>query len=58
MNIEAPFGIWITTYEINNSAFIPTLTHIFWGQTLSQAFDVANPTLLAIISFHLLLKEK
>jgi len=44
--IKAPVGIMITTFELVQGKANPTLSHIFWGETLQQAIGNAKAHLL------------
>ena len=45
MNL-APYQVLVTTYEVSNSNRNPTLTHIFYGQTLNEAYGNARAHLI------------
>lgn len=49
----APFGIAITTYEIDpqTQRYIPVLTHIFWGQNFNEAIGYARSHLITDVFY-------
>lgn len=47
MEPKAPIGISVTTYEISQGQYNPTLTHIFWGQDINQALSYAKSHLIS-----------
>jgi len=48
MQALAPYGIYITTFESSGK---PTLTHVFWSDTLDGAFGVAKSHLITDFYF-------
>jgi predicted alpha/beta-fold hydrolase len=46
MELKAPVGLYITTYELSNAKRTPTLSHVFWGQDLAQAVHNAKSHLI------------
>lgn len=51
MDLKAPVGLAITTYEVSEEGFAPTLTHIFWGDDLKDAIGVAKSHLITDLFF-------
>ena len=43
----APFQIVVTSFEIDKGTVTPTLSHIFYGQTLEKAYQVARSHLIS-----------
>ena len=41
-----PYQIWITTYEISKNGLNPTLSHVFYGKTLKEAYGYARSHLI------------
>ena len=42
MDLKAPIGLYITTYEISHGKAIPVLSHIFWGNDIDEAIHYAK----------------
>lgn len=46
METRKNVGLSITTYEIQDGEYIPTITHVFWGKDLNRAIEVAKAHLI------------
>ena len=46
MEETPPYQIWITTYEIIDEEMNPTLSHVFYGSTLEEAYGYAESHLI------------
>lgn len=42
IKMQAPYCLSITSYEINESGSTPTLTHLFWGENIETAAEIAK----------------
>ncbi len=51
MDLKAPVGLAVTTYEIQGKKYVPTLTHIFWGNDIEKATGVAHSHLITDFFF-------
>lgn len=47
MELKSPVGLYITTYEISEGKHNPTLSHIFWGDDLKTAIDIAKSHMIS-----------
>lgn len=47
LHVDSAYGIAITTYEQGEQdSWVPTLTHVFWGDDLQSALGVAKSHLV------------
>lgn len=46
MNNSNQIGLSITTYEYSNGTSNRTLTHIFWGDTIEDTYNIAKSHLI------------
>lgn len=51
MNLKAPIGLDITTYEFSDNKSTPILSHVFWGQDLDEAIGYAKSHLISDVFF-------
>lgn len=51
-DMKAPIGLYITSYEKSEDGnYNPILSHIFWGETIRQAFGYAKSHLISDVFF-------
>lgn len=41
------YEIWVTTYEVSDDEYTPTLSHVFYGKTLDEAYGYAKSHLIS-----------
>jgi hypothetical protein len=52
MELKAPIGLYITSYEVSNEIPRPILSHIFWGEDLKEVYQYAKSHLISDAFFN------